>query len=184
MERLDFRALFAGERPIEVELGAGDGSFLVQWASLNPGHNFIGVERLLGRLRKIEKKSWRLGIANVRAVRLEAGYFTEYLLPPGSVSAFHIYFPDPWPKMRHRKHRLVNDRFAEVLRAALVRGGVVYLRTDDGNYFEQMLAVFGGNPNFVPAETPVQLAAVRTDFEREFNEQGIATNRAAFQRVA
>src|SRR5262245_34138140 len=81
VERLDVAALFATPQPIEVELGAGDGSFFAQWAALNPRRNFLGVERLLGRLRKIERKARRAGLANVRALRLEAGYFTEYLLP-------------------------------------------------------------------------------------------------------
>src|SRR5512132_2262528 len=92
VERLDVDALFARRQPLEIELGAGDGSFLIQWAALNPARNLLGVERLLGRLRKIERKSRRAGLVNVRALRLEAGYFTEYLLPAASAAAFHIYF--------------------------------------------------------------------------------------------
>ena len=183
VERLDVRTLFPQCQPLEVELGAGDGSFLVQWAAVNPQTNFLGVERLLGRLKKIEKKSRRIGLVNVRALRLEAGYFAEYLLPRESVSAFHIYFPDPWPKRKHRQNRLVNDRFCEVLRVALIIGGVVYLRTDDGDYFAQMTQVFAANRNFEPADTPAPLAAVLTDFEREFNAKGIQTHRAAYCRV-
>lgn len=183
VDRLEVRALFARAQPLEVELGAGDGSFFVQWAALNPQVNFLGVERLLGRLKKIERKSRRLGLANVRGLRLEASYCVEYLLPPGSVSAFHVYFPDPWPKRKHRANRLVNERFTEVIRAALQPGGVVYLRTDDADYFAQMTCVFGANPNFTAVETPAALAAVTTDFERGFNAQGIATNRAAYSKA-
>jgi tRNA (guanine-N7-)-methyltransferase len=182
VERLDVAALFPIRQPLEVELGAGDGSFLVQWAGMNPDRNFFGVERLLGRLRKIERKSRRAGLTNVRALRLEAGYFTEYLLPLESVSAFHIYFPDPWPKRKHRANRLVNERFTEVLRAALVRDGMVYLRTDDGDYFAQMTSAFSANKNFETVATPDRLAAVLTDFERDFNVKGIQTNRAAYRR--
>jgi tRNA (guanine-N7-)-methyltransferase len=183
VERLDVAMLFAKAQPLEVELGAGDGSFLVQWAALNPSVNFLGVERLLGRLRKIERKSRRTGLENVRALRLEAGYFTEYLLPRTSVNAFHIYFPDPWPKRKHRANRLINEHFTEVLRAALVENGVVYLRTDDADYFAQMRRVFDANKNFIAVATPERLASVLTDFEREFNAQGIQTNRAAYRRV-
>ena len=183
VERLDVGTLFAKPQPLEVELGAGDGSFFVQWAALNPAVNFLGVERLLGRLRKIERKSRRLGLANVRALRLEAAYFAEYLLPRESVTAFHIYFPDPWPKRKHRANRLVNEGFTEVLRAALIPGGVVYLRTDDADYFGQMTRVFGANEHFVPVPTPERLAAVLTDFERTFNAEGIQTNRTAYRRV-
>lgn len=183
IERLDVRALYARAQPLEVELGAGDGSFFVQWAALNPDVNFLGVERLLGRLRKIERKSRRLGLANARALRLEAGYFAEYLLPPSSIRAFHIYFPDPWPKRKHRANRLINEKFSEVLRAALQPDGIVYLRTDDADYFAQMTDVFGANKNFAPVPTPERLAAVLTDFERGFNAEGIPTNRAAYRKV-
>jgi tRNA (guanine-N7-)-methyltransferase len=184
VERLDVPALFARAQPIEVELGAGDGSFFVQWAALNPDVNFLAVERLLGRLKKIGKKSRRTGLENVRALRLEASYFAEYLLPPSSISAFHIYFPDPWPKRKHRANRLINERFSEVLRAALQTGGIVYLRTDDADYFSQMVSVFQANKNFEPVPTPERLATVLTDFERGFTAQGIQTNRAAYRKVS
>lgn len=183
IERLDVAALFAMPQPIEIELGAGDGSFLAQWTALNPERNFLGVERLLGRLRKIDRKSRRAGLTNVRVLRLEAAYFAEYLLPCDSVSAFHIYFPDPWPKRKHRQNRLINEHFTEVLRAALVPGGAVYLRTDDTDYFAQMTCVFGANKNFEELPTPARLANVLTDFEREFNAKGIQTKHAAYRRV-
>jgi tRNA (guanine-N7-)-methyltransferase len=183
VEPLNIHELFPTPQPVEVEIGAGDGSFLIQWAAQNPHTNFLGLERLLGRLKKIEKKSRRLGLTNVRAMRLEATYFAEYLLPPESVSAFHIYFPDPWPKRKHRQNRLINDRFTEVLRAALLRDGTVFLRTDDADYFAQMTRVFGANANFAAVETPERLAAVLTDFERDFNAKGIPTNRAACRRT-
>jgi len=182
VERMDMTRLFQIQQPLDVELGAGDGSFLVHWARLNPQKNFVGVERLLGRLKKIERKSWRAGLANVRALRIEAAYFTEFLLPPESVAAFHIYFPDPWPKRKHRQNRLINESFAEVLRHALGREGIVYLRTDDADYFSQMTTVFGMNKDFEQMETPDGLAAVQTDFEREFNAKGIVTNRAAYRK--
>lgn len=183
LERLNVAALFPTEGPIEVELGAGDGSFLVQWAALNPERNFLGVERLLGRLRKIERKSRRENLTNVRALRLEASYFVEYLLPHGSISAFHIYFPDPWPKRKHRQNRLINERFAEMLRAALSPGGIVHLRTDDADYFAQMTSAFSANGYFEECATLSALANVLTDFEREFTARGIQTNRAAYRRA-
>src|SRR5438552_8849396 len=95
MERLDPEPMFAQPAPLEVELGSGDGSFLIAYARAHPERNFIGVERLLGRIRKIEKKAMRAELRNVRLIRLEASYVVEWLLPPGSVSALHIYFPDP-----------------------------------------------------------------------------------------
>jgi len=174
--------MFPRSKPLEVELGSGDGSFLVQYASLHMEHNFIGVERLLGRLRKIDRKGRRLGLANLRVVRVEAAYFLEYLLPAECAAALHIYFPDPWPKRRHHKNRLINERFPELARRVLMPGGIVFLRTDDTNYFAQMNRVFQARKDFQAVATPEELGAVTTDFERDFNARGVPTLRAAFRR--
>ena len=181
VERIDLAGLFPQNQPLEVELGSGDGSFLAEYARLHPGHNFIGVERLLGRIRKLDRKGRRAGLVNLRGVRIECSYFLEYLLPHHSAVALHLYFPDPWPKRKHRRHRLVNERFPTVARQALIPGGVVYLRTDDQDYFGQMLRVFAVEPSFRPVETPAALAALLTDFEKDFQACGIKTLRAAYQ---
>jgi tRNA (guanine-N7-)-methyltransferase len=179
LERLDLQSLFPAARPLEVELGCGDASFLVEYARRHPERNFIGVERLLGRLRKLDRKGRRAGLLNLRGVRIEAAYFLEYLLPPQSVAALHVYFPDPWPKRRHWKNRLVNERFPGIAGRALLPGGTVYLRTDDRDYFEQITAVFATASGFRPAETPASLAGLLTDFERDFRTRGISTLHAA-----
>ena len=93
----------------------------------------------------------------------------------------HVYFPDPWPKKKHRRHRLINENFPALAHAALAPGGVVYLRTDDADYFSQMTEVFGVSKEFSKVETPAELTEVLTDFERDFNAQGIPTLRAAYQ---
>jgi tRNA (guanine-N7-)-methyltransferase len=103
-------------------------------------------------------------------------------LPRHSVSALHLYFPDPWPKRKHWKNRLVNERFPELAHQVLTPGGIVYLRTDDRDYFEQMKSVFGASKFFRAVETPQELLAVITDFEAEFNLRSIPTNYAAYQR--
>lgn len=172
----------AARAPIEVELGAGDGSFLVTWASKHPSHNFLGIERLLGRARKIERKIRRASLTNVRLLRIEARYFLEYLLPPSSIVALHVYFPDPWPKRKHWRHRLINDQFVTAAAKALQPRGAVYTRTDDANYFAQMMDVFGRNASFEATETPAELQSVLTDFERDFQRRGVATLRAAYLR--
>jgi tRNA (guanine-N7-)-methyltransferase len=183
IEKLDWKRIFAREQPVEVELGSGDGSFLAQYAKVHPERNFLGVERLLGRLRKLNKKAARAGLANIALLRLEASYTMEFLIPPVSVAALHVYFPDPWPKRKHRKNRLINERFTELTAKALAAGGVVYLRTDDLDYFEQMTRVFDANNGFRKIETPAELAGVITDFERNFHARGVATNRAAYQKI-
>ncbi len=184
IHRLDVAALFPERQPLEVELGSGDGSFLAQYAGEHRDRNFIGVERLLGRVRKTERKANRLGLANIRLARIEAAYFLQYLLPAKSIEALHLYFPDPWPKRKHRKNRLVNKQFPELAKTSLADGGKIYLRTDDADYFEQMKSVFAGAPFFQEIPTPEELANVLTDFERRFLKQNIQTNRAAYQLIA
>lgn len=179
VERLDAARMFSQPQPVEVELGSGDGSFLAHWARLHPEHNFLGVERLLGRLRKLDRKGQRAGLANLRLVRIEASYFLEWLLPRGAVVALHVYFPDPWPKRKHRKNRLVNEAFTQSAALALAPGGTVFLRTDDADYFAQMQSVFGASPAFEAVETPAELSGTLTDFERGFQARGVPTLRAA-----
>jgi tRNA (guanine-N7-)-methyltransferase len=181
LERIQPGLLFPADLPLEVELGSGDGSFLVNYAAQHPETNFIGVERLLGRLRKIDRKGRRAGLANLRCARIEASYFLEFLAPAGLVRAVHVYFPDPWPKRKHRKHRLINARFPPIARQALAPGGRVYLRTDDADYFAQMREVFRAAEGFAETPTPEPLAMVVTDFERGFNQKGVATLRAAYE---
>ncbi len=183
LERLDLARLFPKRQPLEVELGCGDASFLAEYARRHPEKNFIGVERLLGRIRKLDKKGRRLGLTNLRGVRIENSYFLEWLLPAHAADAVHVYFPDPWPKQKHRRHRLINERFPEIAHTALQPGGRVFLRTDDADYFAQMQAVFTANPRFREIETPTELTDLLTDFEAEFNAQGIPTRRAAYESL-
>ena len=181
LEPLRLADLFPQPQPLEVELGCGDASFLVEYARRQPAKNFIGVERLLGRLQKLDRKGRRASLKNLCGIRIESAYFLRYLLPPHSAAALHIYFPDPWPKKKHRRHRLINEQFPALAHAALAPGGQVFLRTDDADYFEQMNEVFGAAKEFAKVETPLSLAEITTDFERDFNAQGIPTLRAAYQ---
>ena len=180
VDPLPIAGLFPQVQPIEVELGSGDGSFLATWAGHHRDRNFLGVERLLGRLRKLDRKACRLELTNLRLMRVEASYLLNYLLPPASIDALHLYFPDPWPKRKHRKNRLVNAAFVAAAARVLIPRGVVHLRTDDEDYFQQMRQVFAADPQFAESETPATLAAVVTDFERDFNAQGIITRRASY----
>jgi tRNA (guanine-N7-)-methyltransferase len=177
VDPIDLSAFFAAPQPTDLELGSGDGSFLIEYATAHPERNFLGVERLMGRIRKIERRGLRLGLRNLAAIRFEAAYLLQYLLPAAAFDAVHIYFPDPWPKLKHRRHRLVNEAFPGLLSRILRLGGTVHMRTDDQDYFAQMVRVFEADPRFTRLPTPEELAAVRTDFEREFNARGIPTLR-------
>lgn len=181
LEPLPPSEIFPQAQPLEVELGCGDASFLVNYAQQNPQKNFIGVERLLGRIQKLDRKGRRAGLANLRGVRIESAYFLQYLLPPHATTALHIYFPDPWPKKKHHRLRLINENFPALARAALAPGGTVFLRTDHAEYFQQMTEVFGVAKEFQSVETPAELAGILTDFERGFNAEGIPTLRAAYK---
>jgi len=183
VEPLRLADVFANDRPMELELGSGDGGFILRWAAAHPEINFLAVERLKGRLSKIDRKGRRQGLRNLRAIRIEALYLVQYLLPRHCTTSIHVYFPDPWPKRKHRKNRLINEDFVAVAATTLVPGGMVYLRTDDTSYFRQMQEVFGASKAFIARETPSELAAVQTDFELEFLARGIPCLRAAYQSV-
>lgn len=178
---LEFGEVFGRCGEVEVELGCGDGSFLLRYAALNPGRDFLGIERLLGRISKIDRKGRRLGLTNLRGLRVEARYCLDYLLPGAGVSALHVYFPDPWPKARHARRRLVDETFPGSVVRVLGPGGRVYLRTDDEAYWGQMGEVFAAEKRFRRVETPEELARVTTDFEEEFLAQGKVARRWAFE---
>ena len=182
IEPIDLAKLFPAEQPLEFEIGSGDGSFTLQYALARPGTNIVALERLLGRITKLDRKGHRAGLKNLRLLRAEAAYVLEYLLPPGTLDAIHVYFPDPWPKKRHHKNRLISEPFPPLAKRLLKAEGVVYLRTDNVEYFEQMLEVFDRAVGFERTETPEPLKALVTDFEQQFNANGIPTNYAAYQK--
>ena len=171
-EPLRLENLFAQPQPTELEIGCGDGGFLLAWATRHPDRNFLGVERLLGRVRKLSKRGQQAGLTNLRLLRIEARYILQYLLPENAFTALHIYFPDPWPKDKHRRHRLIDETFIVRAAAILAVGGAVHLRTDDEKYFAQMHEAFTGH---------AELLALRTEFETQFNAQGIPTQSATWR---
>lgn len=177
---LDFKEVFPNQNPIEVELGAGDGSFITKIASQNLEINFIAIERLLGRLKKIERFAKKNELSNLCGMRHEISYVLRYLIPECSITNVHIYFPDPWPKKKHERNRLFRPPLTRWLARVLKPEGRVYIRTDNVPYYEQMNIVFDGDPEFQKQETPQNLKDIRTDFEDHFNSKGIETNYAAF----
>ena len=123
-------------RALEVDLGCGDGSFLMEMAREYGDRDFLGVERLLGRVRKVCKKITRRGLANARVLRLDSRYVVEWLLPEASVTRLHLLCPDPWPKVRHHRRRLMQVDFLDAVWRTLVPGGEFLFMTDHQEYFE------------------------------------------------
>ncbi len=115
--RLDLEKIFGRNAPLHVDLGCGDGSFLRAVAHSMPEKNFLGIERLHGRIRSSERKT--VDQSNVRLLQIESSYAVCYLLPAGSVETFYLLFPDPWPKRRHHPHRLVTPDFLNSVHVAL-----------------------------------------------------------------
>lgn len=145
-QRLDQDAIVREDRPLEVDLGCGDGSFLMDMAGHYPERDFLGVERLLGRVRKVCKKLTRRDLTNCRVLRLESRYTVEWLLPQASISRLHLLCPDPWPKFKHHRRRLVQQEFLQAVWDALIPGGEFLFMTDHEEYFiwaEEKVAAFG-----------------------------------------
>lgn len=177
LDPLDWTQVFGEQRAVEIDVGAGKGSFLLWAAQARPQTNFLGVERQLGRLRKMDKKIQRLGLTNVRLMRIEASYLISRLIAGASVSACHIYFPDPWPKRRHHRRRLFTSAFVGELHRTLVSGGAVNLATDFEDYFAEIRMLMRGLGKFSEVGPDTLPEAARTDFEREFLSAGKAVYR-------
>jgi tRNA (guanine-N7-)-methyltransferase len=180
--RLDWRELFGNDHPIELDLGAGDGGFALAYAGQHPEINLLAVERLLGRVRKIEKRAIRAGRDNLRVLRLEFGYTVRYLLPPGSVSVAHILFPDPWPKRRHWPRRLIQPDFVRDLANALKPGGEIRFTTDHAHYFETAQQAIREANVLQAADEWNWADDPKTDFQKTFDAEGRATHRARWTK--
>lgn len=124
------------DKPLEVDLGCGDGAFLVAMAREFPERNFLGVERLLGRVRKVARDITRAGLTNAKVLRLESKYTIEWLLEKNSISRLHLLCPDPWPKARHHERRLVQQDFLHSLWDALAPESEFLFKTDHDEYFD------------------------------------------------
>jgi tRNA (guanine-N7-)-methyltransferase len=176
--RLDWRELFGNGHPVEVDLGAGDGGFALAYARHHPEVNLLAVERLLGRVRKIEKRAARGKLDNLRVLRLEFGYTVRHILPPGTVSIAHIMFPDPWPKRRHWSRRLMQPGFVCDLTAALRAGGELRFTTDHADYFETAQQAVTDAGVLKRVEEWDWSVDPKTDFQQTFDAEGRATYRA------
>lgn len=177
--------IFAGpSRPLEVDLGCGDGSFLVDMAAAHPERNFLGVERLGGRVEKTAKRIAQRGLTNARALRLESSYTIAWLLPASSVSRLHLLCPDPWPKKGHHRRRLFNDtEFLQGLARVLAPDGEFLHKTDDRPYFENAVEVMTAQPAFTRLDwADDTFFYAQTDFEKQWRALGKTMHRARWRK--
>lgn len=140
---MDWPAVFGNDAPIHVEIGSGSGHWLAETARLHPEINYLGIEKATSEVRRATDKLRRRGVCNVRLLRYDAAYILSRYMPSGEIEAFHIYFPDPWPKSRHAKRRVVRPEVAAEIARCLRPGGMLHVKTDVDAYQEQILQVLG-----------------------------------------
>lgn len=177
-------ALFQGNSPLELDVGCGDGRFLLEMAAQFPERQFLGTERLLGRVRKVCRKAHRRNLDNLKVLRLESGYALEWLLPPGAFDRVHLLFPDPWPKKRHHGRRMVQTanlpHFARVLKP----GGEFLFKTDHPEYFEAGMEALAEATFFEELSWEDSMFYPQTDFEELWLGHGKHIHRARFKKTA
>lgn len=159
---------------IEVEIGCGKGGFLVEYATLHPELPFLALEnepsiayQAAGRIAR------RPHLPHARLVLGDAFYMLRDFLPPHCVRAFHMYFPDPWPKKRHHKFRLMKAPFLEIVRQAAAPQALFHWGTDHHGYHEEASALFAETPwlEMLNADAP-PTAGIQTNFEKKYRAQG------------
>ena len=183
-EQARWDQLFRNGRPVEIEIGCGKGRFLINSAMANPDINYIGIERALRYFRMMKERVIRRELANIRLLRDDAVYFVERFIPDEAVSAYHVYFPDPWPKKRHRKRRLFNPGFLNEVVRTLPMGGTLDFATDYVEYYEEIRALLDASDRLVRlAEIPErvrELGSDLTNFETKYSAEGRAIHRGAY----
>ncbi|MCK5113461.1 MAG: tRNA (guanosine(46)-N7)-methyltransferase TrmB [Phycisphaerae bacterium] len=177
-EQFDPREMFdtPSQRPIEVEIGVGKGTFLLQRATQRREIDFLGVEYARAYAIYTTDRVRRAQLDNVKMLCADAKQLVESQLVDDSVWRVHVYFPDPWPKRRHNRRRLIQPLFVEHVRRVLQPGGQFLLVTDHREYFEQIIRVVADAPGFARIPFPQLLEdsdhVVGTNFEKKYVKQG------------
>ncbi len=175
---IDLNAWFDRPAPIELEIGSGKGTFLIQHAPQHPQTNFLGMEYARAYWRHAADRIRRHQLANARMLHCEATMFLRNFVAAGALAAIHVYFPDPWPKKRHHKRRLIQESTLRLFHRALVSGGWVHLTTDHADYFQWMETevakvsdLFELGP-FQPPTSAGEGELVGSNFERKYRREG------------
>src|ERR1043166_889863 len=175
---IDPAKVFGRTAPLQVDLGCGDGDLVVAMAGRHPEKNFLGIERMSGRVAKTSRKALKL--PNVRVLHVETSYAIRYLLPENSVEIFYLLFPDPWPKRRHHERRVVSSEFLDSIVRALEPNGLFHVATDQKDYFEQIERIASDKTRLRTIECDIDLPV--TTFQRRFQEQGMPIYRLSLRK--
>jgi tRNA (guanine-N7-)-methyltransferase len=180
--------LFGNDHPVELEIGSGKGLFLANAAQARPDRNFFGIEMAKKYARKAAERVAKLALGNVRVLPGDALLFLNKYTPPSSLTAVHVYFPDPWWKARHKKRRVFAEPLIVDLERTLVPGGDLHVATDVEDYFRVIRALMATHPRFeVQPEpspnTPEHDNDYLTNFERKYRIEGRPIHRAHYRWV-
>lgn len=171
-------------RPLELDVGSGDGTFLISMARQFPDRDFLGIERLGGRVSKIRRAAAKGRLDNVRILCLESSYALGWLLPDSCASRLHLLFPDPWPRKKHQRRRFIQPDNLAALHRVLRPGGDLLFKTDHADYFESACEVIDASPLFHRMEWPGpdEFYPV-TDFEQQWLDQGCTICAARWRKA-
>jgi tRNA (guanine-N7-)-methyltransferase len=174
--------LFGRDAPLELEIGAGRGDFIIERAAATPDGNFLAIERAASIARLLAIRAARRDLVNLRVLPIDARPLVNFILGPGSLGACHVYFPDPWPKERQMKHRLFTPPFARNLARVLCPGAPLYVATDVHDYAGAIFAMLDA-AGFVRLADMAPGAAV-TGFGRKFLVDGREVYSGCFRAPA
>jgi len=146
---LDLAAAFGRSAPTVLEIGFGMGETTARIAAENPGNDYLGVEVHTPGVGALLKRVEEQALTNVRVVQHDAVEVVRDMIPPASLAGIHVFFPDPWPKKRHHKRRLVQPAFVGLLASRLASGGYLHAATDWQEYADHILATLSAEPALV-----------------------------------
>ena len=168
-EALDLAAAFGRTAPVVAEIGFGMGETTARIAAENPGNDYLAIEVHAPGVGSLLRQVDAAGISNIRIVAHDAVEVLRDMVAPGSLAAIHVFFPDPWPKKRHHKRRLLQPEFVALAASRLAPGGLLHVATDWQEYADHVLAVLSASPalrNTVAGFAPRPAWRPETKFER------------------
>ena len=184
-EMLSYSDVFKNNNPTVIEIGFGNGDTTAKMAMIKPEFNYIGLEVYLKGFVQLLKTLGENEIDNVRIMRFNAVDVLQHMIPDNSVEGFHIFFPDPWPKKKHHKRRIMNPDFLHLLATKLKKGGYIYMVTDWQEYADEVLELVKGEPllmNPVYTFAPPVTWRPLTKFEQKGMDKDYVINEIWFEK--